>query len=200
MVPMIGYLCHNSRTQNPIETAEFAFHRGLEKEPAFAWWARKTLRLRDRMIHKVKTRRQKKPNMKFGIIIPEDYEEAIKLDERNKNTFWRDAVEKEFKDVNISFKKLESDEEIPKDHKEITCHLVYEVKFDLRRKARYVAGGHLTDPPTYMTYSSVVSRDSVRIAFLLAALNGLDVLAGDIQNAYLNAPTREKVWFRAGKE
>ena len=32
------------------------------------------------------------------------------------------------------------------------------------------------------------------------ALNGLDVLAADIQNTYLNAPMEEKVWFRAGPE
>lgn len=38
------------------------------------------------------------------------------------------------------------------------------------------------------------------IGFLLAALNDLDILAADIQNAYLNAPTEEKVWFRAGEE
>jgi hypothetical protein len=35
------------------------------------------------------------------------------------------------------------------------------------------------------------SRDSVRLAFLAAALNDLDVLAADIQNAYLTAPTKE---------
>ena len=63
-----------------------------------------------------------------------------------------------------------------------------------------MAGGHLTEPPSTMTYSSVVSRESIRIGFLVAALNGLDVLAADIQNAYLNAPTEEKVWFRAGPE
>lgn len=51
-----------------------------------------------------------------------------------------------------------------------------------------------------MTYSSVVSRDSVRIGFLIAVLNGLDIVCGDIQNAYLNAPTSGKVWFKAGPE
>ena len=51
-----------------------------------------------------------------------------------------------------------------------------------------------------MTYSSVVSRDTVRIGFLLAALNGLDVLAGDIQNAFLSAPTKERIFFYAGEE
>ncbi|MGH7954980.1 MAG: reverse transcriptase domain-containing protein [Gloeomargaritales cyanobacterium] len=71
---------------------------------------------------------------------------------------------------------------------------------DFTRKARLVAGGHVTDPPATITYSSVVSRDSVRIAFLIAALNDLDVLAADIGNAYLNASTKEKVYTTAGKE
>ena len=46
----------------------------------------------------------------------------------------------------------------------------------------------------------MVTRDSVRIAFTLAALNDLQILAGDVQNAYLNAPTKEKIWFKAGPE
>jgi hypothetical protein len=43
-----------------------------------------------------------------------------------------------------------------------------------------------------MTFPSVVLRDSIQIAFTLAALNGLDILAADIQNAYLSAPTEER--------
>ena len=63
-----------------------------------------------------------------------------------------------------------------------------------------MAGGHVTDPPESMTYSSVVSRESVRIIFLIAALNDLDILAADIGNAYLNAETREKVYTTAESE
>ena len=48
---------------------------------------------------------------------------------------------------------------------------------DLTRKARFVAGGHMTEAPTSLTYSSVVSIDSVKIAFLIAALNDLDITA-----------------------
>ena len=58
----------------------------------------------------------------------------------------------------------------------------------------------MTDPPKESTYSSVVSRDSIRIAFLPAALNDLDVLSADVQGAYLNAPTKEKVYTIAGLE
>ena len=58
----------------------------------------------------------------------------------------------------------------------------------------------MTETPESMTYSSVVSRDSIRIAFLVAGLNDLDVLAGDVTNAYLNAPCREKIWFEGKLE
>ena len=70
----------------------------------------------------------------------------------------------------------------------------------MARTARYVAGVHLTDVPMYMTYSWVVSRDTVRIGFLMAPLNNLDVLAGEIQNYLLEAPTKYKIFFYAGDE
>ena len=63
---------------------------------------------------------------------------------------------------------------------------------DLTRKARYVAVVNLTNTPFFITYESVVSCDSVCIYFLVASLNDLDILAGDIQNTYLNDPTKEK--------
>ena len=80
----------------------------------------------------------------------------------------------------------------------IRCHVVFDVKMDFTRKARFGARGHTTDTPGSITYSSVVSRDSERLAFLIAGLNNLDVLAGDVANAYLNASCREKIWFEGG--
>ena len=78
--------------------------------------------------------------------------------------------------------------------------MIFDVKMDLTRKARFVAGGHWTEPPASITYSSVVSHDSVRLAFLIAALNNIEIIACDVRNAHLNAPCREKVWFVAGPE
>ena len=100
----------------------------------------------------------------------------------------------------VAFKVLPKYQQPPPGFKKTTCHMNFEIKMDLRRKVCYVAEGHLTDPPTSMTYSTVVSRESVRIAFLLAALNNLEILAGNIKNAYLNAPTSEKLYFVAEKE
>jgi hypothetical protein len=78
--------------------------------------------------------------------------------------------------------------------------MVFDVKVDFMRKARFVAGSHKAEAPKSITYSSVVSRDSICIAFLLVALNDVDILAADIGNAYLNADCREKVHTTLGVE
>ena len=64
----------------------------------------------------------------------------------------------------------------PVGYQHVPCHLIFDVKMDFTRKARFVAGGHVTKPPSALTYASVVSRETVRIAFLLAALNEQDIL------------------------
>ena len=71
---------------------------------------------------------------------------------------------------------------------------------NFRRKERMVAGRHTTDTPAILIYAYVVSRYSVRIALTIEALNGLKVLSCDIQNAYLTAKCREKIWTRSGPE
>ena len=45
----------------------------------------------------------------------------------------------------------------PDGHKKIRADLVFDVKHDGRHKARYVAGGHLTDIANASVYSGVVS-------------------------------------------
>jgi hypothetical protein len=51
-----------------------------------------------------------------------------------------------------------------------------------------------------LTYSYVVSIESVRIAFLIAAVNGYDIIAEDVQNAYVQATSLEKYFSIAGDE
>jgi hypothetical protein len=85
-------------------------------------------------------------------------------------------------------------------HQEIKCHIIFDVKMDFTRKARFVAGGHMMEAPNSLTYLSVVSQESVKLAFLIAVLNDLDIMSCDIGNAYLNAACREKIWFVAGPE
>ena len=92
---------------------------------------------------------------------------------------------KEMKNVRVAFEIYEGKIADLVGYQKVNCHIVWDVKLgeNFRRKARLVAGGHTTDTPSTLTYSSVVSRDSVRIALTIAALNELDVLGCDIQNA-----------------
>ena len=53
----------------------------------------------------------------------------------------------------------------------------------------------MTDTPVGLCYSSDVYCDSVRIAFVVADLNGLDILECYISNAYINTPCREIYLF-----
>ena len=187
------------KESNPIEVAEYAVGNKIAEEPAFVWWVPHVLKKRDRMIKKVKSKYWLKTH-KFGIELPKTVEEALEIDRRTGTDYWRKAIEKEMKNVRVAFKILDGDGDIPIGHLEIKCHMVFDVKMDLTRKARLVAGGHKTEPSKESVYSSVVSRDSVRLAFLIAALNDLDVMSADIQNAYLNAPTKEALWCRCGLE
>ena len=63
-----------------------------------------------------------------------------------------------------------------------------------------VADGHITEALAMLTYPSIVSKDSVRIALTIVALNDLTVLSCDIQIVYLTTKFREKIWTRAGPE
>ena len=56
------------------------------------------------------------------------------------------------------------------------------------------------DSPLFITYSTVVSRDSMQILLLVAALNDLEIMGADIQNAFLSAPNLEKHWIKAGSK
>ena len=97
------------------------------------------------------------------------------------------------KNVRVAFEKYYGKKsEITSNYTKINCHLIFDVKMgeSFQEKARMVAGGHVTDVPSSITYSSVVSRDSVHIIFMVAALNNLKVLGCNKQNAYLTAPTQ----------
>ena len=102
--------------------------------------------------------------------------------------------------VGIAFQILESTENLPVGWSKVTGHLIFDVKMDFSRKARWVLDGHLTGSPKGSTYAGVVSRDSVRIAFTYAALNDVDICAVDIKNAYLQAPLSQKDFIICGPE
>ena len=184
---------------HPVETAEYARARGISDEPAFAWWVPYTLREHEVILAAVKNWIGKTTH-KYGIKIPRDVEHAHEIDSRNGNTMWRDALRKEMCNVRVAFEILDEGTHAPHGWKRVTRHLVWDVKMDFTRKARWVLDGHKTPDPIGSTYAGVVSRESVRIALTYAVLNDLDVFAADIRNAYLQAPSSQKDYIICGPE
>ena len=80
--------------------------------------------------------------------------------------------------------------------------MIFDVKLyaSFTRKVRLAADEHKEDAPYSMTYSSVVSCDRVIIMLTLVALNKLDLQTANVQNAYLNANSKERIYFYAGTE
>ena len=186
----------------PVQTAEYAVPAKIAMEPAFAWWVPYMLKKRNRIISKVKSKYWIRTHM-FGIRIPKSVEEAKCLGQENGDSQWWEAICNEMRNVRPALEVWEKDvEHITPGYQQIKCHMIFDVKMgeNFSPKARFVAGGHTTEAPMSLTYSSVVSRDSVRIILLIAALNGLQLMACDIQNAYLTANYHEKIWTYAGPE
>jgi hypothetical protein len=91
---------------------------------------------------------------KFGIEVPNTVEQALDINHRTGTTFWRDAIDKEFTNVRPAFDIRHDITVGPPGFKEIRCHLIIDVNAEtLTRKARFVAGGHMTDPPKDAVYS-----------------------------------------------
>ena len=93
---------------------------------------------------------------------------TLELDCKNGNTFWVDAIATEMKNVWVAFKILPDGTTAPIGYQKISCHMIFDVKMeDFCRKARLVAGGHQTEAPATITYASVVSCETVRLALTI---------------------------------
>ena len=139
-------------------------------------------------------------NMKFGIYIIYTYDEDVGIDIMNGNDYWQDANKKEMNNVEVDFKFIYDGSKFPIEFDKIAGQLIFDVKFDLKTKSISIGGGHITQVSVSISYYSFVSRDSVRIILLIAELNDLDINMCDIENAYLNADNKERLWFTAGSE
>jgi len=184
----------------PIQAAEYGTIQGIEDERGFTYWVKAALKRLDRYIKRVKARYQKK-NFKYEFEVPDTVERAYEIDKENGNTYWTDAIANEMSTIRIAFDILEDDQGPPPGYSFMKDHLIFDIKMEnFQRKAIYVSGGYLLSTPEKLTYASVVSRETIRIALTLAALNDLEVKTSDVKGAYLTAPCTKNVWTILGPE
>ena len=196
---------HIIAADDPVTCAVYAKDHGLLDTDGWKRFKRLAKRAKKmlRMVKQSKLRSYKScKKYMYGIEIPRNYDDGVRLDKLNGNDKWQSATKLEmgqlheydtFHDKGIGTTPGEG-------FKKIRVHLVFAVKHDGRHKARLCANGNLTDIPIDSVYSGVVSLKSLRTVIFLAELNGLEAWATDIGNAYLEAETSEKVFVVAGPE
>ena len=194
-------------TDDPVTCAIYARENNLLELPGWKRFARLARRNKKmlRMVNQAKLRSYRRtPKYMYGYQVPNDYKEALRLDERNGNTRWQDSTKDELQQIDEynTFTDMghKDTAKSPDGYKKIRVHLIFAVKHDGRHKARLVADRHLTDVPTESVYSGVVSLRGIRLIIFLAELNGMETWAADVGNAYLEAKTSEKVYIIAGPE
>ena len=148
------------KESHSVEVAEFAKVQGITDEATFIWWVPYTLRKRDVILSKVKARIRKTTH-KYGIEIPTCVENAYEIDTKNNNDLWRKAIGKEMTNVSVVFQVLEEGEKAPPGWSKASGHIVFNIKMDFTRKARWVLDGHRQSDPKGSTYAGVVSRESI---------------------------------------
>ena len=170
---------------------------GINDQPSFAYWIKNTLKKHNQIISAVK-KRLAKTTHKYGIEVPTSVVDAKRIDNTNGNQYWKDATDQEMKQVAVAFEILETNDKALIGWERSSGHLVFDVNMDFAPKDRWVKDGHKKTEPALSTFSGVVSRESVIIALTYSALNGIDVTACDIRNAYLQAPSSEKHYAICG--
>jgi hypothetical protein len=131
----------------PVQVAKFAIDNELQDRIAFKWWVPQVIKRHSRIIKGVKTRYLKRTH-KYGICMLKTVSEAYEIDKENRYDLWHQAIIKEMKNNAIVFQFLVPNESPQVGSKWVPFHMVFDVKVALTRKARFVAGGHVTDTLT----------------------------------------------------
>ena len=152
------------KESHPVEISKYSKSRGINKEPAFSCWVPYTLRKRDIIISAVNSRVYKTTH-KYGVEIPNSIKISRDLDLKNGNYLWITAIKKETSNFGIAFEILNENKTAPVGWSNESGHLIYDLKIDYTRKARWVLDGHRSADPDGSNYAGVVSRDSFFLFF-----------------------------------
>ena len=185
----------NMAADDPMTVVAYAKDKGFLDKPGWKRFRRfaKNQKVFIRMLRQVNAARHKNvAKYKFGVRVPKSYAEALEIDRINGDRGWHEATMKELNQIeDYETFKVWHGAQPPKGYVKIRCHLVFDVKYDGRKKARLVAAGNLTPEADDTHYAGIASLITVRICLFLAMLNELEICATDIGNAYLEALTKK---------
>jgi hypothetical protein len=93
------------------------------------------LRQRNHIVSKIKSHYWRTTH-KFGIRLPHSVEEALKIDRFTNLNAWREAIEKEMKNVRPAFERWDGtidqamSGKLLVGYQRICCHMIFDIKMD----------------------------------------------------------------------
>ena len=188
-----------------LSCAVYARDNDLLEVPGWKWF-RCLTQCKKHLLHLIKQAKmwsfKYAPQYKFGFCVPNDYREALHLDEehgtsngRMRQTLrWSSSRNMSASQTPASMARIHLRKITRRSESGLS---LFDVKHDGRHKSRLVAG-HLTGVPINSIYSSIVSLRGLQMVTFLSELNDLELWATNIGNPYLEALMVECVYIVAG--
>jgi hypothetical protein len=126
------------KLQDTFPLLQYIFRMHLEDKKFFEW-AKGMVDETDhfeQLARVFKAKVERGPIIKFGVEVPKNPIHAIRLDRKNGNRLWQDATAVELHQINEyeTFRLPKPGEDLLQ-HEHIPYHIVYDCKFDGRRKS-----------------------------------------------------------------
>ena len=126
------------------------------------------------MICRVSKKKKKfstEPVYKYGVEVARNIAYALKLDEANGNAIWKGAIEKKIEVLlgldYFGFHPAGYHNTLDATWQRTILHMVFDIKQDLKRKCRLVAGGHLVDMLDIQIYFWTVKSINMQLLHVI---------------------------------
>ena len=178
---------HNFKEDDNITLSAYAKERRLVDKPVWEWARRFTKNPKEfiRMAKIFASQTKINSNKyKYGAKVPTEHFQDLDQDNYNGGTLQQDATKNEMSQIKEfkTFKVTKRLKKAPKVYQRITVKLVFDVKFDPRRKYILLPGGHRTEDPNQDEYSGIVSMYVPSTALFLDCIYYLYILPADVGN------------------
>lgn len=81
---------------------------------------------------------------------------------KNGNKEWEEAMDTELQKIHSMWTFIDRGQNPPpKGYRQVTAHAVFDVKYDVHKRARLVGGGYLTEPSNDVSYCGIASLKNI---------------------------------------
>ena len=126
------------RLHDPIEVIKYGLKNKLENQPGWEWIKPYLPGKGDmaKLVKAMKVATGEVAQYKFGVKVPRNVREALVFDKENKDTKWQEAMTQELNQLSdFDTFRVVPEKEYLAGYRRIPYMMIFDVKFDGRRKA-----------------------------------------------------------------